>query len=79
MKKEESVRAMLRAAGADAGSRLMFFTADLTSDSGWAQAVAGCDYVLHVASPLSDSARKTEAEVDRSCTRRLAAGAPRRA
>jgi len=34
MKKEESVRAMLRAAGADAGSRLMFFTADLTSDSG---------------------------------------------
>ena len=63
MKKEESVRAMLRAAGADAGSRLMFFTADLTSDAGWSQAVAGCDYVLHVASPLSDSARKTEAEV----------------
>ena len=63
MKKEESVRAMLRAAGADAGSRLMFFTADLTSDSGSSQAVAGCDYVLHVASPLSDSARKTEAEV----------------
>jgi nucleoside-diphosphate-sugar epimerase len=63
LKKEESVRAMLRAAGADAGSRLIFFTADLTSDSGWSHAVAGCDYVLHVASPLSDSARKTEAEV----------------
>lgn len=26
--------------------------ADLTKDEGWAEAVAGCDYVLHVASPL---------------------------
>jgi nucleoside-diphosphate-sugar epimerase len=26
--------------------------ADLDSDEGWAQAVAGCDYVLHVASPF---------------------------
>jgi len=26
--------------------------ADLTSDEGWDEAVAGCDYVLHVASPL---------------------------
>lgn len=27
-------------------------TADLESDDGWAEAVAGCRYVLHVASPL---------------------------
>ena len=27
-------------------------TADLESDAGWAQAVAGCRYVLHVASPI---------------------------
>ncbi len=45
VKKEESVRAMLRAAGADVGSRLTVFAADLTSDSGWPEAVAGCDCV----------------------------------
>jgi dihydroflavonol-4-reductase len=27
-------------------------TADLTEDAGWAEAVAGCAYVLHVASPF---------------------------
>ena len=62
LKKEESVRAMLRTAGADAG-RLTFFSADLTSESGWPEAMAGCDRVIHVASPLSDSARQTEADV----------------
>jgi dihydroflavonol-4-reductase len=62
LKKEESVRAMLRTAGADT-SRLTVVSADLTSESGWPQAVAGCDYVIHVASPLSDSAQQAEAEV----------------
>jgi dihydroflavonol-4-reductase len=33
-------------------SRLTFFIADLTKDTGWDDAAAGCDYVLHVASPL---------------------------
>jgi len=36
----------------DADDRLSFFAADLGDDEGWAQAVAGCDYVLHVASPF---------------------------
>jgi dihydroflavonol-4-reductase len=36
----------------DAGDRLTFFAADLLSDDGWEQAVQGCDYVLHVASPF---------------------------
>ena len=47
-----------RQALADAGSseRLAFFTADLTSDEGWAAAIAGSDYVLHVASPLGGGA-----------------------
>lgn len=31
---------------------LSFAVADLMADDGWAEAVAGCDYVLHVASPL---------------------------
>jgi dihydroflavonol-4-reductase len=35
----------------DAGE-LSFAAADLMSDGGWAAAVAGCDYVLHVASPF---------------------------
>ena len=36
----------------DPGRRLSFRAADLTSDEGWEEAVGGCDYVLHVASPL---------------------------
>src|SRR5262245_36413945 len=63
LKKEESVRAMLRNAGADAGRRLAFYPADLGSDAGWREAVTGCDYVMHVASPLSDSAGKAEEDV----------------
>jgi dihydroflavonol-4-reductase len=62
-KKKDSARAMLRTAGADTAARLTFVTADLGSDAGWPEAVAGCDYVLHVASPLSDSAEKSEEEV----------------
>lgn len=33
-------------------TRIEFSTADLTSDIGWPEAVAGCRYVLHVASPF---------------------------
>jgi dihydroflavonol-4-reductase len=36
----------------DPGERLTVLAADLTSDDGWAEAVAGCEYVLHVASPF---------------------------
>jgi dihydroflavonol-4-reductase len=45
--KEEAVR---QAAGP--GDRLGFAVADLMSDAGWDEAVEGCDYVLHVASPM---------------------------
>jgi len=38
----------------DPGDRLTFAPADLTRDEGWDAAVAGMDYVLHVASPLGD-------------------------
>ena len=44
--------AMLRQGGAPSTEALSFFTADLTQDAGWRDAVDGCDYVLHVASPL---------------------------
>src|SRR3954470_11557613 len=37
--------------------------ADLTDDAGWAEAVAGCDYVLHVASPFPLGQPKHEDEL----------------
>jgi dihydroflavonol-4-reductase len=42
----------------DPGGRLTFAVADLTRDEGWPEAVAGVDYVLHVASPLGDENTK---------------------
>lgn len=36
----------------DAGDRLTVLAADLLDDAGWGDAVGGCDYVLHVASPF---------------------------
>jgi nucleoside-diphosphate-sugar epimerase len=60
--REPDVRAMLKAAGAS-GERLSFVAADLVRDDGWADAVAGCDYVMHVASPLPPAAPKTEDEL----------------
>jgi nucleoside-diphosphate-sugar epimerase len=61
--REQSVRGMLRDAGAESGERLVFFTADLERDDGWAGAVAGCDYVIHVASPIPAAAPKNEDEL----------------
>ena len=43
---------------AGAGASLDFVIADLTKDHGWDEAVEGCDYVLHVASPLGGQATK---------------------
>src|SRR5262245_54207746 len=56
LKREGDVRAMLKEGGAEPGDRLSFFAADLESDSGWPDAVAGCEYVLHVASPFPPTA-----------------------
>jgi dihydroflavonol-4-reductase len=51
--READVLAMLKVGGADPScSALSFAVTDLLSDAGWAEAVAGCDYVLHVASPF---------------------------
>ncbi|HEX4188637.1 MAG TPA: NAD-dependent epimerase/dehydratase family protein [Solirubrobacteraceae bacterium] len=47
----------------DMGDRLTFHAADLTSDTGWAEAVDGCDYVLHVASPFPPSQPKDADEL----------------
>jgi dihydroflavonol-4-reductase len=51
MARADEVRAMVTTGGEDGGA-VDFVTADLTSDAGWPEAVAGADYVLHVASPF---------------------------
>jgi dihydroflavonol-4-reductase len=64
LKRGYAVRATVRspakeaavASAAGTTNRLSFFMADLTKDEGWDAAVAGCDYVLHVASPLGGGA-----------------------
>lgn len=43
--------------------RLRFFAADLTSDAGWAEAMAGCSHVAHVASPFPPKAVKDADEL----------------
>ena len=63
LKRETDVRTMLKAGGAEPGNRLSFVAADLENDKGWSEAVAGCEYVLHVASPLIASLPKHEDEL----------------
>lgn len=60
LKREADVRAMLKVGGAEPGDLLTFFAADLENDAGWAEAVAGCDYVLHIASPFPATVPKNE-------------------
>ena len=62
LQREGGLRALLRANGAD-DTRLRCFAADLTEDSGWAEAAAGCDYVLHIASPFPAGIPKHEDEL----------------
>ena len=68
-----------QAGGADAGGRVIFCAADLENDAGWREAVAGCEYVLHVASPFPARRAQARGRTDRAGPRRRAAGAARRA
>ncbi|PZO01720.1 MAG: epimerase [Hyphomicrobiales bacterium] len=61
--REAGLRGALAAAGIDPGQRLSVIAADLTHDAGWAEAVAGCRHVLHVASPLAAAAPRHEDEL----------------
>lgn len=51
LSKEAGLRAAI-GQKVDPGDRLSVMAADLTSDAGWPEAVAGCEAVLHIASPL---------------------------
>ena len=61
-KKESVVRNALELSEEEA-KRLTFVVLDLTSDRGWEEAVQGCDYVMHVASPFRIANPKTESEM----------------
>lgn len=52
MKRKDEVLDMLREGGMNSFENLSFIEADLTKDNNWDEAVKGCDYVLHVASPF---------------------------
>src|SRR5437879_826744 len=54
---------MLKVGGAEPGNALSFAHADLMADAVWPEAVAGCDYVLHVASPFPPGVPKHEDEL----------------
>jgi nucleoside-diphosphate-sugar epimerase len=62
-KREADIRAMLKSGGVEPGDHLSFVAADLESDAGWPQAVAGCAYVLHVASPLPPAVPRHQDEL----------------
>ncbi|WP_026239845.1 SDR family oxidoreductase [Parafrankia discariae] len=59
----DDVREMVTRGGAEPDDRLTFALADLTRDGGWAEAVAGCEVVLHVASPFPGGPPEHEDEL----------------
>lgn len=65
LSRQSGVRAMLEAGGAEAGEQLDIVAADLENDAGWSEATAGCDHVMHVASPFPQSMPRDEDELIR--------------
>ena len=63
LEREGDVRSMLKEGGAEAADGVSFVAADLEQDAAWIEAVAGCEYVLHVASPFPSSAPRSEDEL----------------
>src|SRR5262245_21462862 len=62
MSRADEVRAMIKDGGADP-SGIEFAIVDVSADAGWAEAVAGCDFVLHVASPFPPMGPQSDDEV----------------
>jgi nucleoside-diphosphate-sugar epimerase len=61
--REGEVRELLKRGGRTPGDQLSFVTADLEQEAGWPQAVAGCEFVLHVASPFPLNVPRHEDEL----------------
>jgi nucleoside-diphosphate-sugar epimerase len=64
MNRENELRNTL-AKFVQADDQLSFVQANLLEDAGWADAVRGCDYVLHIASPFPFEAPKDENDLIR--------------
>lgn len=63
LNRQAEVQDMLRNGHITSFDRLSFIEVDLTADKNWKEAVAGCDYVLHVASPTPAIQIKHEDEM----------------
>lgn len=62
LSRKAEVRSNLKTGGAEPGERLTFIKTDLSEDTGWAEAAAGCTYVLHGASPTPSGLYANEDE-----------------
>lgn len=60
--REAEVLHNLKQGGVELGDAISFVVADLTSDDGWAEAAAGCSYVMHGASPTPSGSQIVEAD-----------------
>ncbi|KXT17017.1 hypothetical protein AC579_4335 [Pseudocercospora musae] len=65
LNKSCGIRQALRNGGAteSQANSVQFFVADLNKDDGWEEACAGCDYILHIASPFTIITPKDENEL----------------
>jgi dihydroflavonol-4-reductase len=64
LRRANDVRAAVGRIAANA-NEIDFVAADLNADAGWTEAVAGANYVMHVASPVPAVAPKTDDELVR--------------
>jgi nucleoside-diphosphate-sugar epimerase len=55
VRRPEAAAVLRQALETEAGDRLSFATTDLMVDDGWRAAVAGCEAVLHIASPMGNA------------------------
>nr|WP_199158488.1 aldehyde reductase [Pedobacter sp. ASV2] len=65
LKRKDEIIEMLQIGGINDFENLSFIETDLTSDNNWDEAVKGCKYVLHIASPIHLKLPKHEDEMIR--------------
>lgn len=63
--KKNEVIQMLKTGGITSFDNLTFIQTDLTNDTNWDQAMKGCQYVLHIASPTHADAKASEDDMIR--------------
>lgn len=65
LKKKYKVREALKIGNINSLDKLQFAETDLSSDDNWNEAMKGCEYVLHIASPIHLQIPKDENEMIR--------------